>query len=303
MQHPELKGIVTVLNTPFTDDDQVDFEALKMHARLAIDEGVCGFLVPANAGEVQSLRGTERSDMVAAVLEAADGQAAVIGGASADSHAQRCANAETLAALGSDVVLVSQPFESTEKYIAALTDIASASGKPLMVQDWDANGSGVPVAALIEAYEKVDAFKYLKVETLDSGPKYTALKQETQGRMHVSGGWAVMQLIEALDRGIDAFMPTSLHRIYVSVYRLYRNGDRHGATKLFREALPILAFSNQHLEHSIHFFKRMLWRQGIYPKPRLRRPRHVFDDKHIAVADELIELAFALERRLENARS
>ena len=65
-------------------------------------------------------------------------------------------------------------------------------------------------------------------------------------------------LIEALDRKVDAFMPTGLHRAYVTIFKRYASGDRDGAMALFHRLLPILAFSNQHLEHSIHFFKRLL---------------------------------------------
>ncbi len=301
VRRPELRGIVTVLNTPFTDQDQVDYKALQHHASLALEAGVAGFLVPAIAGEVHTLTVNERSDMVRAVLDVARGTAIVVGGASASSQAERCANAEHLVKLGCDIILVSQPYDSTDQYVSELTEIARVAELPLMVQDWDATGSGVPLNALAEAYSQIPAFQYLKVETLDAGPKYTALKQATNGELHVSGGWAVMQLIEALDRGVDAFMPTSLNRIYVEIYRLHVAGKRQAATELFRRALPILAFSNQNLEHSIHFFKRMLWRQGVYPTPRLRAPANVFDDYHQTVADELIELAAGIERQLDTA--
>ncbi|MCP4380358.1 MAG: dihydrodipicolinate synthase family protein [Hyphomicrobiales bacterium] len=298
MHYPDLKGIVTVLNTPFTDDDQIDYTALQRHASLAISEGVCGFLVPAMAAEVQSLRGTERVDMVRAVLDVSRGKAAVVGGASAATHLERCRNVEQLAELGCDVVLVSQPYETHDRFISDLKELAQVSDRALMVQDWDAGGSGVPLAAIVEAHNRIEAFQYIKVETLDAGPKYTAIKRATNGQLHVSGGWAVMQLIESLDRGVDAFMPTSMHRIYVTIYRIYQQGDCEAATDLFRKTLPILAFSNQHLEHSIHFFKRMMWRQGLYPTPRLRNPRHVFDDQHQATADELIALASGIERQI-----
>jgi len=59
-------------------------------------------------------------------------------------------------------------------------------------------------------------------------------------------------------------MPTGLHEIYVRIDRLYRTGRRDEARRLFDCCLPVLAFSNQHLDLSIRFFKRLLWRQGLY---------------------------------------
>jgi dihydrodipicolinate synthase/N-acetylneuraminate lyase len=269
-----MQGIVTVLNTPFTEDDRVDYDAIARHALIAAEAGVAGFLVPAMAAEVSQLRPGERDGMVRAVVEV----------------------------LGCDIVLVSQPYETDDQYTVEIGEIASTVGLPVMVQDWDATGSGVPIPAIVSAFSAVDEFRYLKVETADAGRKYTALKIATDGSLHVSGGWAVSQLIEALDRGVDAFMPTALHPIYVGIFNRYRSGDRAAAVELFRKVLPILAFANQNLELSIHFFKRLLWRQGIYPTPLLRNPAHRLDGFQTQIADELIELAIGLEASVLRGR-
>lgn len=290
-----LRGIVTVLNTPFTETDAVDYDALALHATRALDAGVAGFLVPAMAAEVGKLTDDERLGMVRTVVEAVHHRVPVIGGASAGTQVERLRNAERLAALGCDVVLVSQPYLSEEQYVREIGEVAAACGLPLMIQDWDAAGPGVPIPAIVAAFDTVDQLHYLKVETIDAGRKYTALKHATDGRLHVSGGWAVAQLIEALDRGVDAFMPTALHSVYVGIVARYRAGDRDAAVALFRGVLPIVAFANQNLELSIHFFKHLLWRQGIYPTPRLRSPATLPDEYQQRIMDELVELAIALE--------
>jgi 4-hydroxy-tetrahydrodipicolinate synthase len=102
-------------------------------------------------------------------------------------------------------------------------------------------------------------------------------------------------MIEALDRGVHVLMPTALHAVYIRIYRLHTTGRRQEAVELFDRALPILAFSNQHLDISIHFFKRLLRAQGIYPTGSVRAPVLPFDETHARVADELIARAIALE--------
>ncbi|MBI3506238.1 MAG: dihydrodipicolinate synthase family protein [Proteobacteria bacterium] len=293
-----MKGIVTVLNTPFAADGSVDPAALARHTQVALDAGVAGFLVPALAAEVQKLTPAERDTMVRTVVATVRGRVPVIGGASAPTQDERCRHAGRLAELGCDIVLVNQPFESQDQYVSDIAGLAKAAGRPVMIQDWDASGPGVPLQAILAAFEAVDAFRYLKVETANAGHKYTALKQATGGKAHVSGGWAVMQLIEALDRGVDAFMPTAFNIVYVAILKRYAAGDRDGAVALFRRLLPVLAFSNQSLETSILFFKRLLWRQGIYPTPDLRAPAGSLDDYQLRVADELIALVIALEAEL-----
>jgi 4-hydroxy-tetrahydrodipicolinate synthase len=94
-------------------------------------------------------------------------------------------------------------------------------------------------------------------------------------------------------------MPTALHAIYVRIHHLHAAGDRQGARDLFEKVLPILAFSNQHLDISIHFFKRLLHAQGIYPTPAVRSPILPFDSAHERVAQELIARACALEAELD----
>jgi 4-hydroxy-tetrahydrodipicolinate synthase len=167
-----------------------------------------------------------------------------------------------------------------------------------MLQDWDATGYGVPVSVIVRLFEDVEAFRCLKVEVVPAGVKYSEVIEATGGRLHVSGGWAVMQMIEALDRGVHAFMPTGMHAVYTRIFSLYHEGQRDAARALFNRLLPVLAFSNQHLDISIHFFKRLLYRQGVYATPRVREPILPFDAFHERMADELIEYVLELMQDL-----
>jgi len=168
----------------------------------------------------------------------------------------------------------------------------------LMIQDWDFQGYGLPVALIQQLFYEIEVFRCLKIEVVPAGRKYTEVLEATQGKLHVSGGWAVMQIIEALDRGVHAFMPTGMHEIYTAIYALCQQGQREAAQRLFQELLPVLAFSNQHLGISIHFFKRLLYRQGLYATPRVREPILPFDSYHQKIADELIDHVLQLIDRV-----
>jgi 4-hydroxy-tetrahydrodipicolinate synthase len=290
-----LRGIVTVLNTPFTAAGEVDTAALRRHVQTAMAAGVAGFLAPAMASEVDKLTPGERDLFVATVLAEAKGRAVVIGGASAGSGAERVRLTRRLVAAGCDGVLVSIPYQTEEQYVSAVLEVAEAGPPFLMLQDWDPRGYGVPVATLVRLFESVEAVRAVKVEVVPAGAKYSELLAATAGRLHVSGGWAVMQMIEALDRGVHAFMPTGLHSIYAKIYQLHQAGRRQAARDLFERILPILAFANQHLDISVHFFKRLLWAQGIYPTATVRQPILSFDENHAQMAQELIARARALE--------
>jgi 4-hydroxy-tetrahydrodipicolinate synthase len=294
----QLRGIITVLNTPFTEGDEVDLPSLRRNVRYAIDSGVAGFLVPAMASEVDKLSAEERRQIVEAVLEENGGRVPVIGGASAAAAEQRRRNAADLIELGCDGILASIPFQDEARYERDVRELDALKPGFLMLQDWDFQGYGLPISLISKLFDKVESFRCLKVEVVPAGVKYSEVLEATIGRLHVSGGWAVMQIIEALDRGIHAFMPTGMHELYTRIYSLYQAGQREGARILFEQLLPVLAFANQHLDISVHFFKRLLHRQGIYSTPRVRPPILPFDEVHGRVAEELIRRVIELCRQV-----
>lgn len=293
-----LTGIVTVLNTPFTETNQVDLDSLAAHVIYALDAGVAGFLIPALASEVHKLTEAERIDLVRQVVNSTGGRVPVIGGASAEGTETRARIAAKLTELGCDGVLVSIPYQNDQQYTTDVRAIAEHKPGFLMLQDWDFDGYGLPVPLIARLFDDIDAFQSLKVEVIPAGVKYSEVRHITGGRLHLAGGWAVTQMIEALDRGVHAMMPTALHRTYVHIDRLYRGGNRDAAVDLFNHVLPVLAFSNQHLDISIHFFKRLLHRQGIYATSHVREPILPFDTIHARIADELIEHAIELEQSI-----
>jgi 4-hydroxy-tetrahydrodipicolinate synthase len=296
-----IDGIITVLNTPFDTTNTVDLPSLRRNVRRAIAAGVSGFLVPAMASEVGKLITSEREALVQTVLEECNGAVPVIGGASAESLEKRVENVRRIVSLGCDGALVAVPYESDASYRRTLESLAREEPPFLMIQDWDVNGYGAPVELIATLFEEIPAFRSLKVEVVPAGIKYTEVLEATAGRLHVAGGWAVGQMIEGLDRGVHAFMPTGMHEIYCEIYRRYTADNRAGAEALFRQLLPVLAFANQHLDISIHFFKRLLYREGVFSSPLVRRPTLPFDRIHESMAEELIDLVMRLTREVAEA--
>jgi len=294
----ELSGIITVLNTPFTEENRLDLPALEENVRLALEAGVAGFLVPAMASEVGRLSEEEKIRMVRAVVETSDGRAAVIGGTSAGNPDAMCRLGEMNLAAGCQGILANIPYTDEEQYRRDVEQLDRLHPGFLMLQDWDAGGYGLPPELIESLFREIPSFKCLKIETVPAGVKYSDILERTGGRLHLSGGWAVSQMLEGLRRGVHAFMPTGMHRIYCTIYRLYRKGEEEAARRLFEELQPVLAFSNQHLDISIRFFKRLLWKQGVYNTPLVREPVLPFDGIHIEEADRHIRRIIEMERRL-----
>jgi 4-hydroxy-tetrahydrodipicolinate synthase len=294
-----LAGIVTVLNTPFDTKGNIDLPSLRKHVQYALRAGVAGFLVPALASEVATLSLSERLQMVATVTEEVAGKVPVFAGAGEQDIEKRKTIAKEYLAMGCRNILFQIPFETEDKFKSQFYELADYGVETIMLQDWSANGYGLPDDLILELFENVAAFRCLKVETVPAGVKYSRLLNITEGRLHLSGGWAVTQMIEGLRRGVHAFMPTGLHKTYCAIYQYFKTGELARAEELFRKLLPVLAFSNQHLDISIHFFKRLLYRQGIYSTPNVRASLLPFDAIHEEIADKLIERVVALEGEIK----
>jgi len=221
------------------------------------------------------------------VMEQTAGRVAVIGGAGGNAR-HRSAAVRDLLELVCDGILLQIAYENESQYRRAVCEVAALGPRMLMLQDWSPDGYGLPVALIRRLFDEIDVFRCLKVEVVPAGVKYTEVLEATSGRLHVSGGWAVTQMIEGLQRGVHAFMPTGMHEIYTAIYRRFQQGRTVEARRLFYRLLPVLAFSNQHLDISVHFFKRLLYRQGIFSTPRVRQPILPFDAVDERIADELI---------------
>ena len=294
-----LFGIVTVLNTPFKTDNTVDFKALRNNVREAMKAGVAGFLVPAMASEVYKLSDMERIGMVETVLEEVNNKMPVIAGAGETDLPRSKKLMKAYIELGCRNVLFQIPYVNDKQFRAHFEELAQMDVEMIMLQDWSASGYGLPDELICELFETVEAFRCLKVETVPAGVKYSRILEQTNGCLNVSGGWAVTQMIEGLKRGVHAFMPTGMHWIYAEIYRLWTSANEEEATLLFQKILPVLAFSNQHLDISIHFFKRLLFRQGIYSTANVREPILSFDSVHQQIADQLIDMIIDIESKLK----
>ena len=294
----KLNGIVGVMNTPFTYNNQIDVESIKRYVNYVVDCGGVGLLATAMAAEINKLSIAERELIIRTTVKEMDNRLPVIGGASASGNESVLDMVELYNSLGCDAVLVSIPFTNEKEYLETIEKISDKIDTALVVQDWDFNGFGIPVATVKKMFERINKFKSLKIEVKPAGVKYTAVINETDGKLNVSGGWASSQMIEALDRGVNAFMSTIFTDIYSKIYKLHRIGKRREAIELFNEFLPVISFSHQHIDISVHFNKHVNYKLGLFSTSNVREPILEFDEYHSRVTEELINKAIKLSKRI-----
>jgi 4-hydroxy-tetrahydrodipicolinate synthase len=282
-----LFGVVSVLLTPFDEDGRIDYGSFGASIDERIDAGVAGLVTPAVAGEAATLSLEERRGLARFAADRAAGRVPVLAGAAEPEDARAAA------AAGCAGALVQPDGGDLRRRLEAFAE----TGIPmLMLQDLDWNGPGLPVETIRALHEAVPAFRCVKIEAAPAGPKYSVVLAATGGTLNVSGGWASTQLIEALDRGVHAFLPSAHHRVYGEIFRRHRAGDRDGARELYERLLPVLAFCTQHVDVSIRFQKLLMVRLGLFRNATMRAPSVRFDEHHRRVAEELLDRAVELHR-------
>lgn len=282
------------MNTPFLDDGAIDCKGIRRSVESVIEAGVSGMLILAVAGETGSLSHAEKYLVAKTFLRQVAQRVPVIVGCSSANQRERVALAAMATELGAGAMLCQAPNGlQGDALVAQMRELVLVGPPMLMLQDLDFGGAGLPLAEINLLRERIPAFRCLKIEVALSGPKYTAVLAATQGALHVSGGWAAAQMMEALHRGVHAFMPTAMDSIYVEIFRLFTAGDAVAARTLHTRLTPVLAFSNQHIDVSIRFFKHLRQRQGLFQTAVCRAGVSELD------AHQMRELEINLERVFE----
>jgi 4-hydroxy-tetrahydrodipicolinate synthase len=286
-----VRGVIAIPQTPFLADGEVDYQSLLKGLRDRLEAGVSGLMFPVIASETTRLTLAERRRIVELVLGEVAGAIPTFVGTYGATLDESLDLGRLAVGLGCTGVLILPPPDAlanadmlsdfARKMLATGTDL-------LMLQDLDFNGPGLAVETILETARRVPELRCVKVECTPAGIKYTALREQSGGSLHLSGGWAVTQLLEALDRGVDAVGVGGLHWEFTRIIDRYDRGDRAGARALFDRIVPFLAFTHQHIDLSNMTLKEIAVRQGIYGSSALRAPQMVIDRYHLRVADELI---------------
>jgi 4-hydroxy-tetrahydrodipicolinate synthase len=299
---PRLRGIIPSQNTPFLADGTIDFDSIERLTDSSIRAGVAGFLITAVASEGRALLPTERQLISERFLQAAAGRVPIVIAVSSTDLDVSVHLAGVAAKIGADAICWQVPVGVPASALnLQVGKIAAAFPGLLMLQDLDFGGPGMHLDTIQALYEQQPRFRAIKVETVPAGPKYTALKHRFGDTLNISGGWAVMQMPDALQRGVDAFMPTAMDNIYVRIHRLHSAGRTAATRELFERLLPIVAFSNQHIDVSIRFFKLIRHMEGTFRTSHCRPPIDEFDPIQSREAFDLALRAIALDRECATA--
>ncbi|HUZ47106.1 MAG TPA: dihydrodipicolinate synthase family protein [Terriglobia bacterium] len=263
----QIRGIVPIVPTPFSSNQEVDWDSLHALIDFASVSGARAVCLPAYASEFYKLAEDERRRAIAEAVVQADGRIPVIGQVNAYSAKLAVETALDAQRAGVDAVSVSVPrlFPLAERDILRYYDqILSAIDVPLVIQDFNPGGPTVSLEFIANLHRTHPHFRYIKLEEPQMASKVEAIVQKTSGEVGVLEGWGGMYMLELIPAGICGVMPSlGAADLLAAVFRFAEQGRKDEAYEIFQSVLPQIVFSLQNLELLHHAEKSLLMARGI----------------------------------------
>ncbi len=290
-----LSGVLPVFQTPFHEDESIDFDTLDRELAWLADQGADG-VVMAMVSEVLRLSGPEREHMARHVCTAHAGRGAVIISVGAESSHTAEAFARQAEASGATGLMAIPPVatrlgeEAVREYYERIVQSVSI---PVIVQD--ASGYlGQPLSIGLQA-RLLDTFGpervQFKPEAAPIGQRLSELRDATGGKARVFEGTGGIALVDSYQRGVIGSMPgADLITALVPLWRALTSGDMAKARRIHGPLSSLITLQNS-LDSFLAVEKHLLVRQGIFKNEIVRGPRgFTLDPETRAEVDRLFDL-------------
>jgi dihydrodipicolinate synthase/N-acetylneuraminate lyase len=283
-----IDGIVPIIPTPFHDNEEIAWAALRNLLDFAVAADVEAVCLPAYASEFYKLSEAERRDVIVFAVDHLKGKSPVIAQVNYPSTLQATRSVREAQGDGASAVCCAVPRmflldeRALEKHFGS---ILQAIDIPLVVQDFNPGGSSLSPRFIAKLHRAHPHFRYVKLEEPLLAEKVKAILEETSGRVGVLEGWGGMYMLELMRAGISGVMPgLGISDVLGRAFRLAKLGDSDRAYELLQGVLPQIVYCLENMELYHHAEKRLLEARGVISGAIVRqatRTLHEADASHI----------------------
>jgi 4-hydroxy-tetrahydrodipicolinate synthase len=292
MVDSSIHGVCPIVDTPFDDTGNVDYESLERLSHTLVDKGCHGLALFGYASEFYKLTDDERERMIEIVVEACnEGDIPAVVSVTAQATIPAVEAAKQIEAAGADGLMILPPHTRGPPETEVrehLHTVAEAVSLPVMVQ-YAPGSTGVTYSPEFFAslYNETDNIDLFKIECDPPGEFISKLHELTDDEADVLVGRAGYEMIEGYDRDAVGVMPASaMYDIYLDIHEQYHAGNRDEAVGLHSELVAVL---NQLTKVGIAWEKRVLARRGLITSDHCRSPEANFDETYEALFEEYYE--------------
>jgi 4-hydroxy-tetrahydrodipicolinate synthase len=289
-----MRGVVTILVTPYDEQYRVDVESLQRLVEFNVQAGVHGLGV-ALGSEIVALSEAERQQVTRTVVQQARGRAPVVINSGGPVAELAVLYSRMAAGDGADALMVRPPTflpAGPDQVIAYFKAISDAVRLPIFIQDTaEAPVSGGLARRIAESCPNV---RYIKVETLPPPYQVGQAVAACGDMLGVFGGAGGSFFVEELRRGAIGTMPScSQPEAFVAVWDAYQRGDEHGAQQaMYRWILPVNRLATQAPAAFYHVHKEILRRRGVIRTALVRGPVAPLDPMTQRELEQIIEVLY-----------
>jgi 2-keto-3-deoxy-L-arabinonate dehydratase len=301
----ELYGVVPIIPTPFTSNEEIDETSLRKLVEFAIEAGVGAACLPAYASEFYKLTDDEKLRVVRVAVEQASGRLQIVAQSNHPSLKVAIRLAQQNVEAGADVIslavprIFSLPDNALKEYLSGF--LKSISRTPVLIQDFNPGGPSISAEFIKNLNDEHPNFKYLKLEEPLCGPKFENIIKTTKGQVGLLEGWGGLYMLELTPLGIVGVMPgLAVSDILQKVFLLRKNGKSGPAFDLFEKVMPQIFFSLQNMELFHYAEKELLMARGVLDNSYSRKAAYIPDTATARYIRELNERILKALADLEN---
>ena len=273
-----LHGVLPIVHTPFTDDDQIDRTALRREIDWAYEIGADG-MGTGMVSEILRLTTDERRQLIELIVEYSRGRGAVFAAVGAESGKQALAYAQHAERAGCDAVMAAPPLTtslSVQSHLDYYREIADGVQIPVIVQDASGYvGNAIPLDVYLQLLDRYGNEKIVfKPEASPIGPNLSALRDASNGRAQIFEGSGGFLLIDSYRRGIRGTMPgMDLLDGIVGIWNALQQHDDDLAYSIWWPVSGIVTLQLQAgLDGFLAIEKYLLVKRGLFASDRRRSP-------------------------------
>ena len=291
MADQDPRGVYTIAPTPFEEDGSLDTGSLSTLTNFLIDLGIDGITILGVMGETSKLVEAERDQVIAGVVEAADGRIPICVGTShsgTDGCVALSRRAEELGA-SSLMVAPSKLAKGTdEALLAHYLKVADAVSIPVVIQDHPtSSGVLMSIDFIATIADRSPQCRFLKLEE-EPSPRKASQVLATNPNVEIFGGLGGVMLLEELRHGCMGTMTGFAYPdILKDIHTKYMSGDVDGATETFYKYCPLIRFESQP-GIGLSIRKNVYRRRGAIKTARARQPFVPLDDETLADLNDLL---------------
>ena len=288
----ELFGVVPIIPTPFTENEEIDENALRRLVDFALISGVQAACLPAYASEFYKLTDEEKLRVVKIAVDHSGGRLQIIAQSNHPSLKVATKLAQANVEAGADIIslavprIFNLPEDSLREYLSSF--MKSVPHTPVLLQDFNPSGQSISVRLINELLDEHANFKYLKLEEPLGAPKFEEIIRTTEGKVGLLEGWGGLYMMELIPIGIIGVMPgLAVSDILQKIFRLRQNGENEKAFDLFEKVMPQIFFSLQNMELFHYAEKELLIARGVLTNSVVRKATYTPDASTKAYIKEL----------------